>query len=136
MHRRGFLRLLASILGLSALGAFLYPLLRFLTPREAMGKAKKVTLAKSEIPVGAVKDLLIMGTPSIVIHTKDKGFIALSRVCTHLGCLVNYDKERQILLCPCHGGTYDLEGNVISGPPPSPLPKYTVRVVDGNIVIG
>jgi cytochrome b6-f complex iron-sulfur subunit len=136
MHRRGFLKLLASILGLSALGAFLYPLFRFLTPREAMGKAKKVTLAKSEIPMGAVKDLLIMGTPSIVIHTKDKGFIALSRVCTHLGCLVNYDKERQILICPCHGGTYDLEGNVISGPPPSPLPKYTVRVVDGNIVIG
>jgi cytochrome b6-f complex iron-sulfur subunit len=136
MNKRGFLKLLASILGLSALGAFLYPLLRFLTPVEAMGTAKKVTLPKSEIPVGAAKDLVIMGVPSIIIHTNAKGYIALSRVCTHLGCLVNYDKEKQIFICPCHGGRYDLEGNVISGPPPKPLPRYAVRVADGNLVIG
>ena len=84
----------------------------------------------------AAKDLLVMGTPAIIIHTKDKGFIALSRVCTHLGCLVNYDKARQIFICPCHGGTFDLEGNVISGPPPRPLPRYAVKVADGDIVIG
>ena len=56
-----------------------------------------------------------MGTPAIIIHTKDKGYIALSRVCTHLGCLVNYDQARQIFICPCHNGIYDLEGNVLSG---------------------
>src|SRR5665648_171687 len=136
MNRRGFLKLLASILGLSALGAFLYPLSRFLTPSEATGKAKPITIPQSELPIDAVKELLVMGTPSIIIHTKDKGYIALSRVCTHLGCLVNYDKERQIFICPCHGGTFDLEGNVISGPPPLPLPRYAVKVADGNIVIG
>jgi cytochrome b6-f complex iron-sulfur subunit len=136
MNRRGFLKLLASVLGLSALGAFLYPIFRFLTPGAAAVKAKSVTLPQSEIPVGASKDLLIMGTPSIIIHTSDKGYIALSRVCTHLGCLVNYDKQRQIFICPCHAGMYDLEGNVISGPPPQPLPRYAVRVADGDIVIG
>jgi cytochrome b6-f complex iron-sulfur subunit len=136
MNRRGFLKFLASILGLSALGVFLYTLSRFLTPGGAIGKAKPVTLPKSEIPVGTVKDLIVMGVPSIIIHTQAEGYIALSRVCTHLGCLVNYNKERQIFICPCHGGTYDLEGNVISGPPPKPLPKYAVRVEDGNIVIG
>jgi cytochrome b6-f complex iron-sulfur subunit len=136
MNRRGFLKFLASILGLSALGAFLYPLSRFLTPSEATGKAKPITIPQSELPVDAMKELLVMGTPSIIIHTKDKGYIALSRVCTHLGCLVNYDKARQIFICPCHGGTFDLEGNVISGPPPLPLPRYAVKVADGNIVIG
>jgi len=136
MNRRGFLKLLASILGLSALGAFLYPLSRFLTPSEATGKAKPITIPQSELPIDAVKELLVMGAPSIIIHTKDKGYIALSRVCTHLGCLVNYDKARQIFICPCHAGTFDLEGNVISGPPPIPLPRYAVKVADGNIVIG
>jgi cytochrome b6-f complex iron-sulfur subunit len=136
MNRRGFLKFLASILGLTALGAFLYPLIRFLTPSEATATAKRLKIPQSEIPVGAAKDLLVMGTPSIVIHSKEKGFIALSRVCTHLGCLVNYDKAKQIFICPCHGGTFDQDGNVISGPPPLPLPRYAVRVTDGDIVIG
>ena len=136
MNRRGFLKLITSILGLSALGAFLYPLLRYLSPGAATATTKPLTIPLSEVPVGAAKDLLVMGTPSILIHTKDKGYIALSRVCTHLGCLVNYDKARQVFICPCHGGTFDLEGNVISGPPPRPLPRYTVKVADSDIVIG
>ncbi len=127
---------MASILGLSALGTFLYPLIRFLTPVEATVAARKVSIASSEIPVGATKDLLIGGVPSIIIHTRDRGFIALSRVCTHLGCLVNYNKERQILICPCHAGIYDLEGNVLSGPPPKPLPRFSVMAEGDQIVIG
>jgi cytochrome b6-f complex iron-sulfur subunit len=136
MNRRGFLKLITSILGLSALGAFLYPLFRFLTPLAATATTKPLTIPQSELPVGAAKDLLVMGTPSIIIHTKKQGYIALSRVCTHLGCLVNYDKAKQIFICPCHGGVYDLEGNVISGPPPRPLPRYSVKVTDGDVVIG
>jgi cytochrome b6-f complex iron-sulfur subunit len=136
MNRRGFLKFLTSILGLTALGAFVYPLIRFLSPGEATARAKAITIPESALPVDATKDILVMGTPAIVIHTKDKGYIALSRVCTHLGCLVNYDKTKQIFICPCHAGTFDLEGNVISGPPPQPLPKFAVKVADGNIVIG
>ena len=135
MNRRGFLKIFTSILGLGALGAFLYPLFRFLAPIEATATAKPLTIPQKEIPVGAAKDLLVMGTPSIIIHTKN-GYIALSRVCTHLGCLVNYDQARQIFICPCHNGIYDLEGNVISGPPPRPLPRFAVRITDGDIVIG
>jgi cytochrome b6-f complex iron-sulfur subunit len=136
MNRRGFLKLLTSILGLSALGALLYPLIRFLSPIEATVATKKVRIPAKEIPVGATKDLLIRGVPSIIIHLSDKGFIALSRVCTHLGCLVNYSKEKQILICPCHAGTYDLEGNVLSGPPPKPLPRFPVMAEGDQIVIG
>lgn len=136
MNRRGFLKFLTSILGVTALGAFVYPLIRFLSPGEATAKAKAITIPESALPVDATKDILVMGTPAIVIHTKDKGYIALSRVCTHLGCLVNYDKAKQIFICPCHAGTFDLEGNVISGPPPLPLPKFAVKVADGTIVIG
>jgi len=136
MKRRGFLKLLTSVLGLSALGAFAYPLFRFLLPVESLARAKSVTLPKSEVPVNATKDLMIGPTPVIIINARDKGFLAFSKVCTHLGCLVKYDKERQIFICPCHAGMFDLEGNVISGPPPSPLQKFAVRVDGDNIVIG
>jgi len=137
MKRRSFLKLLTSIFGLSAFGAFSYPLLRLLSPLETAVKAKiNIVIPSREIPVGATKDLLIGGTPAIIINRRDKGYIAFSRVCTHLGCLVKYDQERRLLICPCHAGTFDLEGNVISGPPPKPLEKFPVSVMGDNIVIG
>ncbi len=136
MKRRGFLKLLTTALGVSAFGSLAYPLCRFLLPVEAAVKAKSIILPKSEIPVNTTKDLMIGLTPVIVLNTRDKGFLAFSKVCTHLGCLVRYDKDRQLFICPCHAGTFDLEGNVLSGPPPKPLLKFAVKVEDGNIVIG
>ena len=127
---------MTSILGLSAAGAFAYPLFRFLLPIESGIKAKKLIIAKSDIPVNTTKDLMIGPSPGIIISTKDKGFLAFSKVCTHLGCLVKFDKDRQLFICPCHAGVFDLEGNVVSGPPPQPLQKFAVKVEGDNIVIG
>jgi cytochrome b6-f complex iron-sulfur subunit len=136
MQRRSFLKLLTSILGLTALGAFTYPLFRFLLPVEAVSRVRTVDIPKSDVPVGTAKDLMIGVTPAIVINTRSKGFLSFSKVCTHLGCLVKYDPERQVFICPCHAGIFDLEGNVISGPPPKPLPRFSVRVEGNNLVIG
>jgi Rieske Fe-S protein len=49
---------------------------------------------------------------------------------------VTYERGKKILLCPCHAGVYDIEGNVVSGPPPKPLQKFSVRVEGENVVIG
>ena len=136
MKRRSFLKLLTSLLSLSALGAFLYPLFRFLLPVETGARVRAIEVPKSELPIGGTKDLMIGVTPTILVNTKDKGFLAFSKVCTHLGCLVKYDKERQVFICPCHAGIFDLEGKVVSGPPPKPLSKFSVRVEGNNLVIG
>ncbi len=136
MKRRNFLKSLLAFLGASTLVSFLYPLLRFLAPPGAEAKAQKVTIAKREIPVGGAKAVIINNVPAFLINRSDKGYIALSRVCSHLGCLVEYDKGNSRLLCPCHAGTYDLEGSVLSGPPPSPLAKIAFRVEGDSIVIG
>jgi len=114
MNRRIFLKFLTSLLGITALSTFAYTILRFFVPPEIDSKSETITIAKREIPVGVTKELFIRRTPIIVINRKDKGLTVLSRVCTHLGCLVKYDKENLILLCPCHAGKFDLEGNVIS----------------------
>lgn len=60
---------------------------------------------------------------------------ALQSTCTHLGCRTSYDRESRRILCPCHGGVYDVQGNVLEGPPPSPLPTLTTRIEDGNVLV-
>jgi cytochrome b6-f complex iron-sulfur subunit len=135
-NRRAFLQKTLAFLGLTTLTSFLYPLFRYFSPPVEEAGAKRLTLAKKEIPVGEAKDIIFNNTPGVVINRPDKGYIALSRVCTHLGCLVDYQKDKKKLLCPCHAGVYDLSGNVVSGPPPKPLPKFPLRVEGDSIIIG
>ena len=136
MKRRRFLGFLLTILGLTAVGSFVYPLWRFLAPGSARAVAKQVKLKQSEIPVGTAKDIPLNGQPVIIINRPGKGFIALSRVCSHLGCLVDYDQTQSRIICPCHAAIFDLEGNVVSGPPPKPLPKLALKVESESLVIG
>jgi cytochrome b6-f complex iron-sulfur subunit len=135
-NRREFLQKALAFLGLTTLVSFLYPLYKFFSPPAGEAGAKQLVLSKKEIPAGDAKDVVFNNTPCVVINRPDKGYIALSRVCTHLGCLVDYQKDKKLLLCPCHAGTYDLSGNVTSGPPPKPLQQLPVKVVGDTIVIG
>ena len=136
MKRRKFLKVLLGLLGSATVVTFAYPFVKFLAPPEGESKTRKLVVKKSEIPIGEAKAFTFNNTPVIVINRPDKGFIALSKVCTHLGCLVTYERGKKILLCPCHAGVYDIEGNVVSGPPPKPLQKFSVRVEGENVVIG
>ena len=136
MKRRSFLKALFAILGTASVTSFAYPLVRYLAPPGSSDKDKKVVLAKADIPVGGSKIVLFNDKPVIVINRPGKGFVALSKIYTHLGCLVEYEKDKNRLICPCHAGTYDLEGNVLSGPPPGPLPKVSLKVEGEQLIIG
>lgn len=70
------------------------------------------------------------------IAVNDYGLIAFSSVCTHLGCLVNWDSFRSEFICPCHGGRFDINGNVAGGPPPKPLIRLPLQMKDGKVYIG
>jgi menaquinol-cytochrome c reductase iron-sulfur subunit len=61
--------------------------------------------------------------------------IAISASCTHLGCIVTWDENRQIFKCPCHDGKYDPEGKVLSGPPPAPLKRHPVKTEGRKIYV-
>ncbi len=136
MRRRTFLQSLLAVFGTVSVASFSYPLLRFLAPPADANTLKKFTLDKKDIPAGASRVVLVNDKPVIVINQPGKGYVALSSVCTHLGCLVGYERARNVLVCPCHGGTYDLDGNVLSGPPPRPLPKVPIKVESDQVVIG
>lgn len=61
--------------------------------------------------------------------------IALSNICTHLGCPVSWNAGQDQYLCPCHGGVYDKTGKNIAGPPPKPLPRFSTRVEGDDLLI-
>jgi len=135
MNRRKFLEYVLGGSGILALGSLLYPLARYFSPV----KPKKDTLVevrRSEIPSGSALEIIVGGIPAVVINRQKKGFIVLSKVCTHLGCLVQYDRVNGQLICPCHAGIYDLEGRVISGFPPKPLPQIPFRIKGDMMIIG
>lgn len=60
-------------------------------------------------------------------------FAAYSQSCTHLMCPVHFQPETRRLVCPCHEGYFSaIDGRVLAGPPPRPLPRYPVELRDGQ----
>jgi cytochrome b6-f complex iron-sulfur subunit len=70
---------------------------------------------------------------TIIINTGNGAYLALSSICTHQGCSVEYDSSAGILQCPCHGSEFATTGSVVRGPATKPLQKFPVSV-DGNIL--
>ncbi|SHE42768.1 menaquinol-cytochrome c reductase iron-sulfur subunit [Seinonella peptonophila] len=65
---------------------------------------------------------------------------ALSPVCKHLGCTVNWNSNPQYknqFFCPCHFGRYEKDGTNVPGTPPTkPLDKYKTKIANGRLLIG
>ncbi|MDA4112098.1 MAG: Rieske (2Fe-2S) protein [Thaumarchaeota archaeon] len=60
---------------------------------------------------------------------------AFSSTCTHRPCTVQY--QSSAVYCPCHGGTFSpVDGSVTGGPPPTPLPEYSVLIQNNNVYVG
>ncbi len=56
--------------------------------------------------------------------------------CTHLGCPYEWNAAAQKFFCPCHGGVFDISGNVMAGPPPRPLDRYKPLIKQGVLYAG
>ena len=58
---------------------------------------------------------------------------AINAVCTHLGCVVPWNRAANKYMCPCHGSQYDETGKVIRGPAPLSLALAHVVVNDDTV---
>jgi menaquinol-cytochrome c reductase iron-sulfur subunit len=73
---------------------------------------------------------------SFYIYSEDgRDFIALSNICTHLGCRVRWIGSQSEFFCPCHNAAFDKQGEVISGPPPRPLDRFEVKVEGDQLFV-
>ena len=105
-------------------------------PSVADSSVSQVTAAKTgELPPNSAKIFRFGNKPAILINTAAGVLKAFSAVCTHLNCTVQYSPETKIILCACHNGKFDLNGKVISGPPPKPLEELKVIVAGDNIIV-
>lgn len=52
----------------------------------------------------------------------------LSNHCAHLGCPVRWQVEKSLIVCPCHGGEYDINGDYYAGPPPHGLFRFVYEI--------
>ena len=136
MSRRGFLEWMMGVLaGIGVLSAAGAALAYLKPPMGVEGKEGPVEVAEvDEIPVGEGRVVPFKATTAIVIHT-ESGFVAFSAVCTHAGCIVEWQQNKNRIYCPCHAAVFDIEGNVVSGPPPRPLPKYRLKVQEEKIIL-
>ncbi len=121
---------------LVTLSGMVFPALEYLWPVTRRGPAAGAQEVGrvEDIPLWGAKKVILGGGALLLIRTPEK-IKAFSASCTHLGCLVEWDSQKKEILCPCHAGLFDMEGRVVSGPPPSPLPSYEVKVVDGKIYV-
>jgi cytochrome b6-f complex iron-sulfur subunit len=111
-------------------GSVIYPILRYLTPPRDAGGADKAVLTdaqKKEIESARSVIIPLASDRVIVFEPKTGKLSALSAVCTHEGCTVQFLPADSLIWCACHNGKYSLDGRVISGPPPRPLAAYSVE---------
>ena len=149
--RRRFLRIASAIsaaisgilLGIPAARVFFAPVFR---RRTASGWTKVAQADLVDIDVPVKVDFVVPANDAWIetrtlrtvwLHTDDgETFTAMSGTCTHLGCSVMFDKQRDKFVCPCHRGVFDRKtGAVLDGPPPRGLDPLPVRVVDGSVQV-
>jgi cytochrome b6-f complex iron-sulfur subunit len=70
------------------------------------------------------------------MSNSDAGVTAIYKVCTHLGCLYNWNTQEGKFICPCHGSQFTHDGEYIRGPAPRSLDRFVVQIVDdgGNVL--
>jgi Rieske Fe-S protein len=89
----------------------------------------------------------------------EPSFTIISNRCAHLGCPVQpggplFTKQEKTVktrngeiqvtpalpaagfICPCHGGSYDQEGNRTAGPPVRALDRYQFSIRNGRLILG
>merc|ERR1712087_439810 len=71
----------------------------------------------------------------IVKEDKTLADFAINAVCTHLGCVVPWNRAQLKYICPCHGSQYDFNGKVIRGPAPLSLALAHLNEIDGKVVL-
>jgi len=99
---------------------------------------KVITLVDGIGETGKTTVYIRAYNPEIDTEPRDEynGWIALSTRCMHLGCPVRFVAASERFICPCHGGVYDITGQVAGGPPVRPLDRFYTRERNGQVEVG
>ncbi len=136
-NRRRFLNFLIGGSLLGWISSVIYPIFSFLIPPKIPeANVNSVNAGPAaEFPANSGKIIQFGRKPVLLIKDEVGEFHAFDGTCTHLDCIVQYRDDTKQIWCACHNGIYDISGGTVSGPPPRPLQKFTVNIVNDEIVI-
>ena len=137
IQRRRFVEVLLGGGFLATAAAFLYPVIRYLIPPPAAetGSDSVIAAKVGDLKPNSGKIFHFGSRPGLLVRTSSGDFKAMSAVCTHLSCTVQYKEETREVWCACHNGKYDLNGRNVSGPPPRPLEAFEVQVRGDEVFV-
>jgi cytochrome b6-f complex iron-sulfur subunit len=137
LSRRDFLANTAMSLGLIAsLGTGAYFGIKTLVPAKKTAKFTDVLVGNiKELPANSAMEFIDNQGRKAILVNNGQAVKAFSKICTHLGCEVEWQAEKKHFFCPCHEGFFDANGKNIAGPPPRPLDEYKVTIKDDNIFV-
>jgi len=150
INRRQFVTVVVAAVG-TIMAAFIgLPAISYL-----ISPATKVQEKDEWIPLGPLENYPL-GTPTLFTFTRttvngwektansygvyvmrytEEQYKVFSNMCTHLSCRVNWKEDLSEYICPCHDGHFDIDGQVVAGPPPRPLDEYETKLEDGVLYI-
>ena len=143
LGRRDFLeKLIWAALAVMAVEGAAGTLASLWPKAQSAAAGNRVTVGRpSDFPVGSVTRFPEDGF--FLAHV-DSGFLALSQVCTHLGCIVPWrpdEKSEDALApngrfnCPCHGSIFDRYGRVLVAPATRPMDLHPITLEGGKLVV-
>ena len=135
--RRRFLDYLLGTSAIATMGAIVYPIFKFISPPQVIESTENSVVAAklNEVPLNSGKIFKFGNKPGILVRTSTGDLKALSAVCTHLECIVQYRPDTKQIWCACHNGQYNLSGKNIGGPPPRPLEEFKVNTRGDDVVV-
>jgi Rieske Fe-S protein len=153
--RRRFLEVVTGVLGTSVASVVAAPAIRML-----IDPVDRVTVTGSGqfIPVADLAAIPGDGTPisvqvvveaprdawtllppttvgSVFLSKHGDRIRALSTICPHLGCGIDYARDDGRFACPCHESFFSLDGRVASGPAPRAMDELETRVEGGKVLV-
>lgn len=132
MTRRAFLGAVGFGALTATLGAVAIGGIRYMFPNVLYEPSNRLKIGLADrFGQGTVT---FIAEKKVFIRRVSEGFQAISAVCQHLGCTVNWTGSN--FHCPCHGSVYDADGNVIAGPAPRALDHFSIETArDGQMVV-
>ena len=124
--RREVLKLLPFTLA----GVLAYPVGKFIFFSE--NSEKKFVISLKNIKDGITK----LNKHNIFIYKNRDSVELFDAHCTHMGCILNFYKEKKRFICPCHHSHFTIDGHKIKGPAQRDLDKIAFKIKNNKIFVG
>jgi len=124
--------------------AYIWAPLRRKSPADPEGSSYVEVGSLADLPVGQWRQLTVevlrqdgweknRVRRSVWIRRQADTVAVLSPICPHLGCPVNWHPERSEFRCPCHGGIFGENGQLVAGPPPRGMDELAHETRGGQL---